>query len=161
MNVSKTISTVGIGVAIIAGSMLAVNATSAHSNAGSDERINGIAERLGIDSGDVKAAFEAEKEERRAERQEKHAEHMASLIADGTLTQEQADALETKRAELREAKEALKDQDLSREEVRAQMKTIHEEFKAWAEEQGINLKALQPEGAEKGGRRRHHGGFKS
>lgn len=159
MNVSKTISTVGVGAAIVAGSMFAVNAAGAHNIGSGDgnksERISALAEKLGVDEASVESAFSELKEEKQAERKAKHAKHIASLVADGTLTQEQADALSAKREELKAAKETLNDQDLSRAEIKEQMESAREEFKAWAEEQGIDLESIRPEGMKKGGKHNH------
>ena len=160
MNISKTISTVGVGAAIVVGSMFAVNAVGAHSGGDvSDDRAAAIAEKLGVNSDQVKEAFEEIHAEKKAEREEQKAEHLAGLIADGTLTQEQADALQAKHEELREAKEALKEQDLTREEIREQMQEAKDEFRAWAEEQGIDLEEIRPEGGREGHKGGHRGGF--
>ena len=155
---TKIITTAGVGAAIVAGSMLAVTATSAHSGGSSDERAAEIAERFDLDETEVQTYFTEKKAEHQAERAEKHAEHLASLVEDGTLTQEQADALSAKHAEMREAKEALKDQDLTKEEMQEQMEASRADLKAWAEEQGINLDDIHPEKGE-GHKKGHYGGF--
>ncbi len=163
MTIARTLSTVGIGAAIVAGSMFAVSAANAQSGGGvSDDRATAIAEKLGVDSDQVKEAFEEVHAEKKAEREEQKAERLAGLVSDGTLTQEQADSLTAKHAELRETMQALKDSGASREEIRKQMKTAKEEFKTWAEEQGIDLEAIRPERDMQSRRgRQHRGGFGS
>lgn len=158
MNMTKTVTTVGIGAAIVAGSMLAVSAANAQTGGDSDERASGFAERFSLDESEVKSYFLEKHEARQADREEKHVEHLASLVEEGTLTQEQADALSTKKTEMHEAREALRDQDLTREEMKEQMEASRDEFKTWAEEQGIDLDTIRSEGGEKGGHRGHHGG---
>ena len=157
MNVSKTAATVGIGAAIVAGSMLAVSAANAQSeNANGDNRAGEFAERFNLEEGEVKQYFEEKHEQRHEDREAKHAEHLATLVSDGALTQEQADALSAKKDEMHEAREGLRDQDLTREEMKEQMMQSKDEFKVWAEEQGIDLEALRGEKGE-GGEGHHKG----
>jgi hypothetical protein len=150
MKISKAISTVGVGAAIVAGSMLAVNAASAHSIfGGSDENqaeaVSEFAERFNLDESEVQAYFDEKKAERQAEMGAKRAEHIASLVEDGTLSQEQADALTAKQEEMKATRDALRDQDLTREEIHEKMEEARTEFEAWAEEQGIDLDSIRPE----------------
>lgn len=159
MNITKTISTAGIGLAIIGGSMMAVNIASAHGNDKQSELVDRLSTELNVDSAKVQGVFDSLKEEHKAERDAKHAEHIVSLVENGTLTQEQAGALSAKFDELQTAREALKDQDLTHEEMREQMKEARSNFEAWAEEQGINLEDIRPEGqGEHKGRNGHHRG---
>ncbi len=149
MNISKTISTVGIGAGIIVGSMLAVNAASAHNAGGTDEkqaeRVSELAERFNLDENELKTYFEEQKAEHEAEHQQKQEERLASLVAEGKLTQAQADALKAKREEMKASFEAAKDQNLTREERRTQMKQNRDDFKTWADSQGIDLEVIHPE----------------
>lgn len=159
MNLSKTASTLGITAVVVAGSLLAVGVTSAHGGADdSGNRFDGVAQRLGVESSDLEAAFQAERTERHAEHEEQKEQRIQALIDDGTLTQEQADALTAKHAELKEAMQALKDGDVTKEEMHEQMQQAREEFKAWAAEQGIDLESIRPEGEHKG--QRHGGGHR-
>ena len=146
MNATKILSAAGIATAIVVGSMLAVTAASAHGDENArQERITELAERFNLDESEVKAFYEEKKAERQQEREAKQAEHLASLVSDGVLTQEQADALKEKRDELRETKMSLKEQDLTKEEWKQQLETLKSEFQAWADEQGINLDDIRPD----------------
>lgn len=158
MELSKSLLSAGVITAVAAGSFAGVSAVNAHGGNGEvrQELIDRIAEDTGADPATVEASFEAIREERRAEREAARAEYLDSLVADGTLTQEQRDALEAKKDEMKAAKEALKDQDLSHEEIRAMMQEARDEFKAWAEKQGINLEDIKPERGEGFGRHGHH-----
>lgn len=155
MKFNKNLLAAGIVTTVAAGSLIGTGMASAQSSDGADSIIDKIATRFNLDKSEVETTFSEHREERQVERQEKHTEHLASLVIDGTLTQAQADALTAKHTELREARDALKDQDLTREEMHEAMETAREEMKTWAEEQGIDLDAIRPEGGHKGGR--HHG----
>lgn len=163
MSISKTLSTAGVGAAIIVGSMLAVNAASAHygNGNGQSDLVDRLATELNLDATEVQGVFDTMHEERQAERQAEHTERLAGFVEDGTLTQEQADALDAKSQERQAQREALREQDLTREEMREQMEASRDEFQSWAEEQGIDLDAIRPEhageGMRKGGQR--GGGF--
>lgn len=142
---------------VIGGATLGTIGVSAQS---SDTSVaDRIADRFSLSSDEVQAEFDAIREEKMEAHEAEHAERIAGFVEDGTLTQEQADALEARREEMKAAREELKNSDLSREEMKAQMQEAKEEFKAWAEEQGIDLEAIRPEKGE--GRRGHghRGGF--
>jgi len=161
MTITKTMATVGIGAAIVTGSMLAVSAAGAHgSTSSSTGRATEFAERFDLSEDEVKQYFEERRGEYQAEREEKHAERLEALVEDGTLTQEQADALSAKKDEIHEAKEALQDGDLTRSEMREQMEAAREEFKTWADEQGIDLDSIRQDSeGEKGDHRMGPRGF--
>ena len=158
MNMSKTLTTVGVGAAIVAGSMMAVTAASAHYGGDNSERVAEFAERFELEESEVQAYFDEKHEARQQERETARAEHMAGLVEAGTLPQEQADALSAKHEELRAAVQSLKESDASREEMKSQMEENRDAMQAWAEEQGINLDDVRPEKGE-GHRKGPRGGF--
>lgn len=43
-------------------------------------------------------------------------------------------------------RESLRDQDLTREQMHDKMKEARDSFETWAEDQGIDLEAIRPEG---------------
>jgi hypothetical protein len=159
MNVSKTVSTIGVGAAIVAGSMLAVTAASAHSGVSEEkqtERASALAERFNLDESEVQSYFEDQRAVHKAEREAEHAEHIAGLIEAGTLTQAQADELTALKDEAKASIEALKESGANREEIKKLMDENRSAVETWASEQGINLDDIRSEGHEKGGRG-HHG----
>ena len=158
MNVSKTVSTIGVGAAIVAGSMLAVTAASAHggSEEKQAERASALAERFNLDESEVQSYFEDQRTERKAEREAKRAEHISGLVEAGTLTQTQADELIALKDETKASIEELKESGAEKEEIKSAMEESRSAVEAWASEQGINLDDIRPEGKEKGGRG-HHG----
>lgn len=104
--------------------------------------VEAIAERFDVKVADVQAVFD----EHRSEMEAKHAEHREEMlnkaVEDGKITQEQADLIVEKRAEMKEFMESLKDKtDADRKSA---MKTEMDEVKAWAEENAIPLHFVLP-----------------
>ena len=158
MKASKAISTVGIGAAIVVGSMLAVTAAGAHNSGTKDDRIADFSQHFNLDETEVKAYFEEKKAEHKAEHEAKRAEHLAGLVESSVLTQAQADEMVALREGFREEVKALKESGASREEIKAKMAENKEAFQAWADEQGINLEDVRPEKGEGFGK--HKRGFR-
>ena len=160
-NNTKLIKTGGASLAIVAGSMLTVTGASAHFGGGSDEdrqtQITELAERFNLDESEVKSYFEERNSEHKADRKKQRVDHLASLVEDGALTQEQADMLAEMQKSAREEIKTLRDTDASQGEVKAFMDTRRNELEAWAEEQGIDLDAILPERGGPGGRGGHGG----
>lgn len=96
-----------------------------------------IAERFGLDEGEVQIFFDEVRTERHEEKKARVEERLDQAVADGVITEAQKDALVAKKAELREEKESLR--GLEPEERREAMQELRIEFKEWAEDSGINL----------------------
>lgn len=117
-----------------------VGTTFAASNAAAQEGgvnhlVEAIATRFHVSVTDVQTVFDEERASMEAEHQAKEAEHLAQAVTDGKLTQAQVDLLTAKHEEMEAFMETLKDK--TPEERDAAMKTQMDEFKAWADEQGI------------------------
>lgn len=95
-------------------------------------------------------------EQKIEQRQEQRTERLQTLVANGTLSEDQRVALEAKHEEMHAKRDELKNQDLSREEMREKMQSSRDEFKTWATGQGIDLDAIHPEG---GPGQEHRGGM--
>ena len=113
-----------------------------------------LVERFGLNEDEVKAVFDENRTERKEERQAKHDEKLDQAVSDGVITEEQKQALEAKREEMKPDKGEFR--DLSKEEREVQREAHRGEMESWAEGQGIDLEALhQFMGPKKGpGRRR-------
>ena len=157
MKLTKGIVSAGVITAVAAGSVVGVSAVNAHGDGSNkDELIDRIAADAGVDRETIEASFTAHREEMKAEREAAKDAHLDNLVEDGTLTAEQREALEARFEERKEAMQALKESGASREEIRSAKQESREEFKAWAEEQGINLEDVKPEGQGFGGRGHRH-----
>ncbi len=80
----------GVFVALAAFSLVSVAAASAHGFGGSSERLDRVAELLGVSPDELSTAVEQARSEARAERLE---ERLATGVEDGVITVEEADAI--------------------------------------------------------------------
>jgi threonine aldolase len=157
MKLNKQILAAMLVTTVSAGSIIGISATSAHSSVDRTERTAQLAEKLGVEQSAVEGALDEIKAEKQAERETERAAQLAELVSNGTLTQAQADALSAKQGELKAEREALRDSGATREEIKTQMEKSRDAFKAWAEEQGIDLDAISPEKGEGFGHQGHRG----
>ncbi len=154
MKISKNLIAALAVTTIATGSILGVSAASAHgSGDNKDELVTKLAEKFNVDASEVESVFEEQHAEMEAERDTKREEHLQSLVDAGTITADQKIALETKFTEMETARESIKDQDLTHEEMHTKMEESRTAFEAWAKEQGIDLSAIRPDGGHMGGRR--------
>ena len=163
MNKVNVLKTGGLSLAVLVGSTLAVTAASAHHGGTEEqraERISTYAEDNNVSEAEAQTFFEEKKTERQAEHAVKRAEHIASLIEAGTLTQTQADELTALKDGFKAEVGTLKESGAEREDIKAAMESNRSEVEAWADAQGINLDDIKPERGE-GDHKGHRGGHGS
>jgi len=142
----KELKTIAIAVATIAGTATLGIATLFAAQAPNAERANpmtrfvtAIAEKFNLNVSDVQAVVDEQRQAMRTEQQAKMAEQwnerLAQAVANGKLTQAQADLIAAKHAEMQATAEGMK--DLDQDERAAAMKAKSESLKAWAEENDI------------------------
>ncbi|MFT4532359.1 MAG: hypothetical protein ACI9T8_000379 [Candidatus Saccharimonadales bacterium] len=155
MNVTKAATTAGVGAAIVVGSMFAVTAASAQSSDRRAELVDRLATELNVNSADVQGVFDELKAEHKVERAASAEAHLQSLVDAGTLTEAQKADLEGFQEARQSLKESLKDQDLSKDEMKAQFMEMKAEVEAWADAEGLDLDDIRPErdGEHRKGRR--------
>lgn len=88
-----------------------------------------IADHFNLNTTDVQQVFD---EQRNA--------NLNQAVTDGKITQAQRDLIQAKHDEMVAQMEKLK--DLTPTERRDQMRTLHEDMRAWAEQTGIDLPAI-------------------
>lgn len=103
-----------------------------------------IAERFNLNVTEVQQVFDEERDERRADMYAHFAERFNDLVSEGKLTETQKEAILDKHEEMQNSMEEL--ENLTPEERKLRMQTMHEEFKTWVEEQGIDLTLVGPFG---------------
>ncbi len=119
-----------------------------------------LATKFNINKDEVQKVLDEQREAKKAEREQKIKDEIAQLVKDGKLSQEQADKLNTKRAELQKEREANKSTtklsemtDEQREAKKAEREKKQTELKAWLKEQGIDesyIKYLSGKGGPRG-----------
>lgn len=153
MNINSKLASVAV-VSAIAGATF-VGANSASAATSGESIVSRIAERFGVSESEVQSVVDEYRSEQQAEREAAKDEHLSSLVEAGTLTEEQRAELEAFHDERHELKEELRDQDLSREEIREAMEGLRDEVEAWAEAEGIDLDELKPDDFKGHHERRH------
>lgn len=119
--------TLGAGAVLAAEEKIQIHPT--------DSLVAAIAERFNLNTDDVQAVFDEQHARMEDQWKQDNAERMADLVADGKLTQEQADAMTAHFEEQKAFKESLK--DLSEEERRTAIEQHHKDMQAWIEENNI------------------------
>ena len=110
--------------------------------------VSAIAQKFNLNAGDVQQVFNQHKEQMKTGREERFKENLSARVSNGNLTQEQADKIIAKRAELESQMEARRNSGTrpTAEEAKTQMNSL----KQWAEENNIPLQYLMPGGKEFG-----------
>ena len=151
----------GVVTSVAAIGLIGLPSASAQEGSFASGIASSLAERFNLSEAEVETFLDEQRDTFRAERQEARAEaraeRLAELVEDGTLTQEQADTMTEMKEAMQAEKQELKDQDLSREEIREAMSELREEFQTWAEEEGIDLEEIRGDHDKKG--RRGGSGF--
>lgn len=135
MNImNKKIALPVLTLALLAGvTTFGVNKVYAQENGfgHAEEFANRFAERFGLNTDEVNSFMNEFHEERMQERHQEQIDRLATLVDGGELTQEEADMITAKWEEMRSEGSVGDHRD---------------EFRAWAEENGIDLSVLRPEG---------------
>lgn len=109
-----------------------------------------IANRFGLNKDEVEAVFEEERTQRQEEMRTRQEERLTKAVSDGKITEEQKQAIVTKRAELQENRQQMT--NLSDEERVQRMEEHRQEMETWAEENGIDMSLFMGLGKGPGGR---------
>ena len=163
MSKKQGLAALAIALAVAGAGIGAVNAASDKSDETNpmSALVQAIADKFNLDKDDVQAVFDDQEETMQAERETQMAEmkekmeqdfadKLAKAVEDGDLTQDQADLITDKRAELEAAREdnskTMKEMKTMTEEERAsqreEMQAQMDDLKTWAEENGISEEYL-------------------
>ncbi|MBC7746624.1 hypothetical protein H7Y40_01425 [Pedobacter sp.] len=141
----KQIITAGIISAIGltgAAGVMSVSAATDTSSTGASSLVTKIAEKFNLKTTDVQAVFDENKTTRQAERETQAAEKIVQAVTDGTITQDQADKLTAKRAELKTARDSEDFSSMTNDERHTAMEANRTALDTWATENGISLDDL-------------------
>ena len=152
MKLKKSVPTFVLG-ALILGSVVGVSVANAQENGIRSKLAQKIAERFNLDQNEVGQFLQNERQARQGEYKSQLEERLSGAVTNGSLTEEQKQALLAKLEELKVNKGELK--DLSSEERRDAIEIQRQELQNWADENGIDLNELSLK--EKGfGRLKHN-----
>jgi len=135
---AATVATIGVA-GVTSGAAFATTQTDGSTDP-MNSLVSAIAEKFNLKTSDVQAVFDEQRAQMEAEREQEMKEKVAALVTDGKLTQDQADKINAKRAELKEQREADREskQDMTAEERRTAMETKRAELATWLEENDID-----------------------
>lgn len=140
----KVVLPATVALAVLAATIVATNSVLAQDATSYPSIVQKIAERFNLNEADVQSVFDEEREEKHAEMFALFADRLDELVSDGEITSEQKEAILDKHEEMQAKMEELR--GLSHEERHEKMVDLHEEFRAWAEAQGLDLSLLRPLG---------------
>lgn len=123
-----TVATIGI---------VAVTSVSAEDAKDYGPLVTKIASHFNLNPEEVEKVIVESREEHHADMVADWETRLSELVAKGEITEAQKQAILTKQQELHDKVAAL--EDLSPSERKEQMDGLHEELKAWADTQGIDL----------------------
>ncbi len=122
-----------------------------------DSLVTAIADKFNLNKDEVQQVFDDQRAAMEQQRESEVEDAVAQLVADEKLTQEQADKLLAKRAEVQKERDANREeaQTKTRSEMRSEMDSHMTELRQWAKDNGIDTKYLRYVVGGPGG---HHGG---
>lgn len=108
----------------------------AYANTGQNSLAGNIANKFKLNKAEVQKVIDQDHEQH-------HADRLAQLVKDGKLTQDQADKLKSKQAEIHTKMEAVRNETdaAKRKAARDAIKT---EMDQWAKGNGIDLSTIRP-----------------
>lgn len=142
-----------------AGVIYAASPTDAEGSSPASALITAIAKRFNLNENDVKQVFDEQRGQMQSHMRQKRQDilhnRLTKAVADGTITQAQADAITAKEAEVQSQMHALKDK--TPQERQTAIQSLQTALKQWATDNNIPKK-LYPFGGPRMGY--GHQGFK-
>ncbi len=115
--------------------------------------VDKIAEKFNLNKDEVQKVFNEQRAEHQADHKQRLEEKLNQAVKNGKITEDQKTKLIAKLEEMR------KNRQDQRAENREQREAVRDEFKKWADENGINLDEVMPKIEGHGGPRGGHGPF--
>ena len=144
----KRLLTLGIITAVGTAGAVGVGVANAATDPSSVSPMSGlvdaIASKFSLNKSDVQKVFDEQHSTMQQQRETDFKSELAQLVKDGKLTQDQADKLTAKRAELQKQRDADRTarKDKTREEMKSMMDTKRAELEQWAKDNGISTDYL-------------------
>lgn len=132
--------------ALLTGASVTYAASTVRTEEPMDSLVTAIATKFNLNEDEVQQVFEDQHAQMESMHQQKMADRLAQAVVDGTLTQEQAEIITAKQAELKSQREADKDTVASMTEL--ERKTFMEgkraEMEQWTADNNIPEKFMHP-----------------
>ena len=117
------------------GGVMTVSAASENAQHPMANLVNAIAQKFNLNPTDVQKVFDDQKTQMHVSMEQKLADRISKAVADGKLTQDQANKITAKIAELEAFKTSLHGK--TKQEIKAAMKTQMESLKQWVSDNNI------------------------
>lgn len=140
----RHLAAIGAITAISAAGLTGVQIASAATNSSSNDHmsnlVDALATKFNLNKSDVQSVFDEQRSQMEADREADLKKQVAQLVSDGKLTQDQADKINAKRAELKAERDANRtaDQNLSDDQRQAKMEERKTALDTWFEQNGID-----------------------
>lgn len=144
------VSVASAGLAGIGGAGVA--SALSPTDTGSTSIVDKLASRFSLDKDEVQKVFDEAHQERHLKMEARQQERLAQAVADGKLTQAQADYITAATKEISELMQQAKSSETS-DAVRTQVREKAESLRDWAKENDIDMKYIGHGG------RGYHGGM--
>jgi len=138
---SKLVKPTALIVGVIMVVLLSVSYASAQEST-YPPIVQRLAQKFNLNESDIQAVFDEERDERFAEIQARWQERLDDLVSEGKITEEQKKAIIAKHEEIHN--KMIETKDMDPEDRRETMQALRDDFKKWAEEQGIDTTFLGP-----------------
>lgn len=145
MAINKKLATIGTLGVVGMSSLGFAGLTSAQTTSSGDTLVDKIATKFNLNKDEVKKVFDEERASHQAEHEKAMSDRLQKLVDEGKLTTDQKAKIETKFKEMRQQREANKDNDLTEEERKAEMQRNHQALEKWANENKIDLSLIRPD----------------
>jgi flagellum-specific peptidoglycan hydrolase FlgJ len=138
----------GIGTAtLLSGGMLAQSAFAKDSSSQST-LVSALASKFNLKQSDVQAVLDQQAQTREASQQAKEKTRLDQAVKDGTLTQAKEDLIIAKQAEIKQRMNSLS--SMAASDRKTALQQLQKDTKTWAQQNGIDLKWVQPFGQRRG-----------
>ncbi|KKP33020.1 MAG: hypothetical protein A2312_01170 [Candidatus Staskawiczbacteria bacterium RIFOXYB2_FULL_32_9] len=107
---------------------------------GRTDVISAIAKKFNLNASDVQKVFDEQRTANQTQNEQKFTDFINKSVTDGKITQDQANKIIAKHAEVKAQRDAL--QGKTKEEIRSAMKTQGDALKQWATDNNIPMQYL-------------------
>lgn len=137
-------ASIAIGLGLSGAGLIHAQTTTTSSNPMSN-LVSAIAQKFNLNQSDVQQVFDDQHAQMEAQHQQMFKDHIAQLVTDGKLTQEQADKIVAKQAELQTQREANRAamEGKTETERHAAMDAERTALQKWATDNNIPMEYLR------------------
>ncbi|MDQ1283732.1 MAG: hypothetical protein QG620_80 [Patescibacteria group bacterium] len=159
MPIDKKVIVPALALAVVLGAgVYGISKVSAEENGRRFSMVEKIAEKFGLNKGEVEKVFEENRSEHQAQMKNNFEERLNEAVSKGELTEAQKQLILAKKEEMENEREKNREdhRNLSAEERKNKMEERRSELEKWAKDNGIDVGYLM--GMGKMGQKGGHGG---